>query len=496
MSTTRLSMRGVRKSFGPTLALAGVDLEVAPGDVHALVGENGAGKSTLMKVLSGALQPDAGDLLLDGARYAPATTLDAARAGVAMVYQELSLVPHLGAADNIVLGRERSRYGLLSRSRARRLATEALATLGHDDIDLDRPVRDLPVAVQQVVELARAMAHADARVLILDEPTSSLGAHDVERLFVTIRRLRHRGVSVIYISHILEEVLRIADRYTVLRDGRTVGGGATEGASAATIVSLMAGRDIGDVFPRSARTPGAVRLEVRELQGQPLPRAATLELRAGEVLGIAGLVGAGRTELLRAVFGLAAVRRGKVRVAAYGGPGSPWHRLAQGVSLLSEDRKGEGLAVNLSVADNVTLSRLSGLGPARLIFRSRQDAAASKWIERLHIRTPSPRQAAWQLSGGNQQKVAFARLLHHDADVLLLDEPTRGIDVASKTQIYELIDRLAAQGKAILMVSSYVPELIGVCDRVAVMARGVLGPCRPVSTLTEHGLLMEAMGQA
>jgi len=489
-------MRGVRKSFGPTLALAGVDLEVAPGEVHALVGENGAGKSTLVKVLSGAVRPDAGDLLLDGARYAPATTLDAARAGVAMVYQELSLVPHLGAADNIALGREATRFGLLDRRRSRGMASEAMAALGHGDIDLDRPVRTLPVAIQQVVEIARAMSQTGARVLILDEPTSSLGAHDVGRLFAIIDRLRNAGVSVIYISHVLEEVLKISDRYTVLRDGATVGSAAAAGASASAIVSLMTGREVGKVFPRSARTPGAVRLEVHDLEGHPLPRAATLELRGGEVLGIAGLVGAGRTELLRAVFGLAAVRRGEVRVAAYGGPGSPWHRLSQGVGLLSEDRKGEGLAVNMSVADNVTLSRLSGLGPARLILPSRQDAAAGRWIDRLRIRTPSPRQAAWQLSGGNQQKVAFARLLHHDADVLLLDEPTRGIDVGSKAEIYEWIDRLAAQGKAVLMVSSYVPELIGVCDRVAVMARGVLGPARPVSALTEHGVLMEAMGQA
>ncbi len=489
-------MRGVGKSFGPTRALAGVDLDVGPGEVHALVGENGAGKSTLMKVLSGAVQPDAGEVLLDGNRYAPATPLDAARAGVAMVYQELSLVPHLGATDNIVLGRETARHGLLDRAASRRIAREAMSALGHDDIDLDQPVRDLPVAIQQVVEIARAMSQSNARVLILDEPTSSLTADDVERLFAIIRRVRDRGLSVIYISHVLEEVLHIGDRYTVLRDGATVGGGPTAGASSTAIVSLMAGRDISQVFPRSRRTPGPVRLAVRELEGRPLPRSATLELRAGEVLGIAGLIGAGRTELLRAVFGLAAVRSGEVRVAAYGGAGSPWQRLSQGVGLLSEDRKGEGLAVNMSVADNLTLSRLSGLGPARLILRSRQDAAANEWIERLGIRTPGPRQAAWQLSGGNQQKVALARLLYHDAQVLLLDEPTRGIDVASKAQIYELIDRMALQGKAVLMVSSWVPELLGVCDRVAVMTRGVLGAARPAADLTEHAVLLEAMGQA
>jgi ribose transport system ATP-binding protein len=492
----RLSIRGVRKSFGATRALAGVDLEVLPGEVHALVGENGAGKSTLMKVLSGALQPDGGEVRLDGAPYAPANPTDAAARGVAMVYQELSVVPHLGAADNILLGRETSRRGFLDAAHSRTVARQALAALGHGDIDLARPMRRLPIAVQQVVEVARAISRADARVLILDEPTSSLAADDVARLFEMIGRLSGAGVSVIYISHVLEEVLRVAHRYTVLRDGASVGGGRVEGASPATIVSLMAGREISRAFPRSPRTPGRIVLELSGLEGDPLPRGASLDLRAGEVVGIAGLVGAGRTELLRAVFGLAPVRRGTVRVGAVGGPGSPWQRLAQGIGLLSEDRKGEGLALNMSVADNLTLSRLSGLGPGRFILPSRQDAAARTWIERLGIRTPGPRRAAWQLSGGNQQKVALARLLHHDVDVLLLDEPTRGIDVASKTQVYEIVDRLASQGKAVLMVSSYVPELLGVCDRVAIMARGTLGPARPAADLTEHAVLMEAMGQA
>jgi ribose transport system ATP-binding protein len=492
----RLLVRGLRKSFGPTRALAGVDFETAPGEVHALVGENGAGKSTLVKILAGALRPDGGELELDGAPYRPSGPLDAAARGVAMVYQELSLVPHLNAAENVLLGREPVRRGLIAWDQVRATAATALAALGHPDVDLDVPVRRLPVATQQVIEIARAISRPHTRVLILDEPTSSLARDDVDRLFGTVARLRTEGLSIVYISHVLEEVLAVADRVTVLRDGATVGGGPVAGLSPAAMVSMMAGRDVSAVFPRSKRTAGPVVLEVQALSGIDKPAAADLELRAGEILGIGGLVGSGRTELLRAIFGLDPVRRGEVRVHAFASPGSPWQRLADGVGLLSEDRKGEGLALALSVADNLTLSKLSGLGPPGFVLPRRQAAAAGEWIGRLGIRTPSPAQPVRHLSGGNQQKVALGRLLYHDVDVLLLDEPTRGIDVASKAQIYELIDRLARSGKAVLLVSSYLPELLGVCDRVAVMTRGRLGPPRPVAELTEHGVLMEAMGQS
>jgi ribose transport system ATP-binding protein len=492
----RLRVRRLRKSFGPTRALAGVDFDVAPGEVHALVGENGAGKSTLVKLLAGALAPDGGEVELDGRAYRPSGPLDAAARGVAMVYQELSLVPHLGAAENVLLGREPVRRGLVARGAMRTTAAAALAMLGHPDVDLDVPVRRLPIAVQQVIEIARAVSRPHARVLILDEPTSSLTRSDVDRLFATMARLRADGLSIVYISHVLEEVLAVADRVTVLRDGATAGSGPVSGMTASAMVSMMAGRDVAEIFPRSTRTAGPTILAVRDLAGVERPLSAAFELRAGEILGIGGLVGSGRTELLRAIFGLDPVRRGSVRVRALSGPASPWRRLAEGVGLLSEDRKGEGLALSLSIADNLTLSRLSGLGPPGFVLPRRQAAAAGEWIGRLGIRTASPAQPVGQLSGGNQQKVALARLLYHDVDVLLLDEPTRGIDVASKAQIYDLIDRLAGAGKAVLMVSSYLPELLGVCDRVAVMTRGQLGPARPAAELTEHGVLMEAMGQS
>jgi ribose transport system ATP-binding protein len=511
-------MQGVCKQFGATVALVDVDLSVDRGEVLALVGENGAGKSTLMKVLSGAYQPDEGKMWLSGQPYHPRSPLEARRAGVAMIYQELSLVPHLTVAENIMLGLEPQRGLLLDWAAMRRQAAEAMAQVGHPDVPLDTPVGRLSVAEQQLVEIARAVA-IGSRVLVLDEPTSSLPRRDIARLFTLVRRLKEQGHAIIYISHFLEEVKEISDRYTVLRDGRSVGGGQTASAAQDQIISQMVGRRVDDLYPRSRRTPGEVVLEVRDLGGLAKPRSATLALRRGEVLGIAGLVGAGRTELLRAIFGLDAVRRGEVRVAfrrqgewAIGresdkaGPAvsprrpvahsptrplahSPQRRWAQGVGMVSEDRKTEGLALGLSVTDNLTLTRLPALlSPARL------DREARQWADRLAVRSRGMRQCVGDLSGGNQQKVALARLLYHDADVLLLDEPTRGIDVGSKAQIYRVIDELACRGKAVLMVSNYLPELLGVCDRIAVMCRGVLGPARPVEEVDEHQLMLEAIG--
>jgi ribose transport system ATP-binding protein len=492
-ATPRFDMRGVKKAFGPTVALDGVDFAVRSGEVCALVGQNGAGKSTLMAILSGALAPDAGAMRLDGAPYAPRQPLDARRAGVAMIYQELSLAPHLTVMENIVLGVEPSRFGIVRRDRVRAIAAGALAELGHDDIAADAIVGDLSPASQQLVEIARALA-SGCRVLVLDEPTSSLGHDDARQLFALIDRLKRQGLAIVYISHFIEEVKAVSDRFVVLRDGRNAGEGTTAETPSDRIVALMVGRSVSELYARRARAAADVVLTVDALS----PGSATFELRRGEILGIAGLLGAGRTRLLRAIFGLEPVRGGRITVAAYSGAATPADRWRQGMGMLSEDRAGEGLAVGLSVADNVTASRLDGLGPAGLVFPSRQDAAATRWIDRLAIRCGGPHRAVAELSGGNQQKVAIARLLHHDVDVLVLDEPTRGIDVASKAQIYDLVDGLVstaqASPKAVLLVSSYLPELLGVCDRIAVMSRGRLGPARPVGEWNEHSLLMAASG--
>ena len=479
-------MRGIEKSFGATRALDGVTLEVQPGEVVALVGQNGAGKSTLMSVLSGALRPDAGEMLLDGAPFAPRTPLEARRAGVAMIYQELSLAPHLTVMENVVLGMEPARAGLVRWGSVRSATQDVLAQLHHLEILPHAEVASLSVAQQQLVEIARALA-GSCRVLVLDEPTSSLAQADVQRLFELVARLKQQGHAVVYISHFLEEVKQVADRYVVLRDGRNVGGGPIAGASTREIVSLMVGRAVEELYPRSPRETGEALLELQDFgAGQ-----ASLTLRRGEVLGIAGLLGAGRTRLLRGIFGLTPVREGRIRVGAYQGPHSPAQRWREGVGFLSEDRKEEGLALGLSLADNLTLSRL----PA-LVSPSEQQAAAARFIERLGIRCGGPAQQVRELSGGNQQKVALARLLHHDVELLLLDEPTRGIDVASKAHIYGLIDQLVAGGKAVLLVSSYFPELLGLCDRIAVMCRNRLLPPRPAAEWSEHLLILESAGAA
>ncbi len=488
----RIEMTGLRKAFGATAALDGVDLSVAAGEVHALIGENGAGKSTLMKVLSGVYQPDAGRMLLDGEPYAPADPLEARRRGVVMVYQELALAPHLSVANNILLGVEPARRGWIGRRRLEESARRSLDALGHREIALHVPVSRLSVGAQQLVELARALV-LDARVVVLDEPTSSLPAADVERLFQVIGRLRERGVSVIYISHFLEEVGRIADRFTVLRDGRSVGGGRIGEAEQSGIIEMMVGRRLTEMFPRLPHATGDPLLELEGLAA-PGVESASLVLRRGEILGVAGLIGSGRTELLRAIFGLLPVRGGSVKIARFSGPAPPPERLAQGVGLLSEDRKGEGLAQSLSLVDNLTLSNLKPYSRYGWLDRGARLRAAAAWMEKLSIRAPGPAAPVAGLSGGNQQKVALARLLHHDCDVLLLDEPTRGIDVGSKAQIYELIGKLAQAGKAILFVSSYLPELLGICDTIAVMCRGRLGEKAPAETWTQHSLLTAALG--
>jgi ribose transport system ATP-binding protein len=489
-----LELDGIVKSFGATVALDGVSLGIRAGEVHALIGENGAGKTTLMNVLAGAFPPDRGTMRIAGAPYRPASPRHARAAGVALIHQELSLFPHLTVTENVLVGLESARFGWLDARENRRRALAVLEAFPHPEIRPETRVADLPIAARQVVEICRAIA-ADARVVLMDEPTSSLQGEDVRRLFALVRRLRERGTAVVYISHFLEEVREVAERYTVLRDGRSVSTGDLGSTTDETLIAHMVGRAMGELFPARRRTDdGAVVLEVRGLRS-PVLRGVDLDLRAGEVLGIAGLTGSGRTELVRALFGLDPPAAGEVRLrgrSREAAAARPPARLADGVGYLSEDRKGEGLAVRMSIADNVTLSRLAVLARRGWLDVSRQALRAAECMRAMAVRASSPLQPVESLSGGNQQKVALARLVHQDADVLLLDEPTRGIDIGSKAQVYAAIARWAEDGKAVLLVSSYLPELFGLCDRLAVMCRGRLSPVRPVADWTPEGVIQAA----
>ena len=488
-----LQMREIAKSFGATRALRGVSLDVQAGRVLSLIGENGAGKSTLMKVLSGAHAPDAGTMTLEGKPYTPVGPNDARLAGVGMIYQELNLAPDLSVEDNIMLGQERSRAGMLRRREQRKLVRDALEMLGHPELRPDVCVGQLSLGVQQLVEIARALV-SDARVIVFDEPTSSLTQHDVEQLFRVIGRLKESGIGIVYISHFLEEIREVCDCYTVLRDGESVGSGELDGVSNDEIVSLMVGRSVEELFPSVPHAPGETILTIDALSGVSMPWDVSLEVRRGEILGVSGLVGAGRTELLRCLFGLDAVRSGKVKVGKFAPAASPRARIRAGLGLVSEDRKTEGLAQSRTIADNITYSRLEPYSVGGWLNLRKRRQAVEEWMGRLHVKAASQDQPVQELSGGNQQKVALARVMHQDAAVLLLDEPTRGIDVGTKSEIYRLMGEQAAAGKAIVFVSSYLTELLAVCDRVAVMARGRLREVRPREAWTEEAVMSVAIG--
>lgn len=487
-----LRMQGISKRFGATQALKDVALAAYRGEVVALIGENGAGKSTLMKVLSGAHAADSGSMELDGAPFQPTGPHAAREAGVAIVYQELNLAPDLSVEDNIMLGVEDRRLGLVNRRTQRRKVAEVLERLGHPDLTPDRRVGTLSIGAQQLVEIARALV-SEAQVVVFDEPTSSLPQQDVKRLFDIIRRLQSQGIAIIYISHFLEEIREVADRYVVLRDGEPAGVGRLTETDDDSIVSLMVGRSVDTLFPNVPHEPGEPVLRVRELSGPQMPTDVSFDVRSGEIFGLFGLVGAGRTETLRCLFGLDRMRSGVVTIHDQDYAPTPAARIRGGLGFVCEDRKGEGLAQSMSIVDNLTLSRLDPYCTAGLLNLRQRHATAGHWMEQLSVKAKNATQTISNLSGGNQQKVAIARVLHQDANVLLLDEPTRGIDVATKAEIYRLIGELAAAGKTIVFVSSYLPELISVCDTIGVMSRGRLREVRPTQDWNENEILSTAV---
>jgi len=490
-----LSMRQVTKCFGATIALQEADFEVRSGEVHALIGENGAGKSTLVKVLAGVFPPDAGEMILDGRSYRPATPAKAQDRGIAMIYQERNLAPDLSVEANIMLGLEpTNRLGFLKKDHIRQQVGQAKAALNHTDIPLDIPVRRLGAGQQQLVEIAKTLV-TDARLIVFDEPTSSLSSKDAEQLFSTITRLKEKGLGIIYISHFLEEIKAISDCYTILRDGRTVKTGQTAAADLSSLITGMTGRPVETLYPRIPHDIGPPVLKLHGLTGRRLPANVDLELWRGEIMGLFWLVGAGRTELLRALYGLDPIKTGRVTIGTLQGPAPmPNDRIRQGLGMLSEDRHHEGLAQDQSIEDNMMYGRMAPFTRYGLLGRREMKKRVNNWVKKMHIRVRDIGRPVRHLSGGNQQKVAMARLLHWDVDILLLDEPTRGIDIASKTVMYQLIGELAAQGKTVLFVSSYLSELLGVCDRISVMHRGILSPPMDTDGLDEHRVMSIATG--
>ena len=453
-----LSARDITKSFTGVKALDGVDFDVRSGEVHVLLGENGAGKSTMVKVLAGVHAPDGG------------TVERSPGARLAVIHQELALVPRLSVAENLFLGRPPRRFGLVDRARMRQRAAGLLERVGLA-VDPDTPVADLGVAQRQMVGIARAL-DLDAQVLVLDEPTAVLTGAETDRLLGIMAGLRRQGVGLVFITHHLDEVRRIADRVTVLRDGRGVGV-LPGNASVGRMVELMVGRAIAEQYPRRRRDPGEVLLRVDGLTRAGAFRDVSFQVRAGEVVGVAGLVGAGRTEVVRAVFGADRYDSGRVEVA---GRALPRHdvraALRAGLGLVPEDRKGQGLVLPSTVGDNLGLVTLRGTARAGLVDRAGQRRRARDIADRLRIRSAGLDQGVRELSGGNQQKVVIGKWLLADPKVLVLDEPTRGVDVGAKVEIYELVNRMTAAGRAVLLVSSDLPEVIGMSDRVVVMAHG------------------------
>jgi len=490
-----LQMRGISKRYPGARALDNASLDVRAGEVLVLLGENGAGKSTLMKVLSGAVRADEGEILLDGSPVDLGSPLRARRLGISTIYQELSLVPHLSVAENIFLGKTPTRWaGVVDSRRMRADARRILDGLGVS-IDCDAPIHSLRLAQQQMVEVARALSD-DARILVMDEPSSALSQREVAELFATIERLTSKGVAVVYISHRMDEVFRIGDRVTVLRDGRHVATRRIAEVTAAELVRLMADREVADHYPRREHMVGEELLRVDRLHGGGL-KDISFVLRRGEILGIAGLVGAGRTRLARAIVGADSVP--ERRIIVRGTPvriDSPADAARAGIGFLPEDRKQQGLVLRLSVERNVSLSHLGALARLGVLDRAKERGEAEDAIAGLRIRTPGPDQIVLNLSGGNQQKVVLAKWLAAHASILIFDEPTRGIDVAAKQEIYLLMNRLVENGAGLIMISSDLPEVLGMSDRILVMRGGQVARELAARDATDAAVLQAALGVA
>ena len=496
MTTTAplLQMREICKRFPGVQALQDAELEVEAGEVHVLLGENGAGKSTLMKVLCGQHRKDSGNMTLAGETLEPTTPLEAEQHGLIMIHQELNLVPGLTVAENIFLGHETTSMGFTRQNAMRDESRQLLQRL-RCDVDPDTPTNQLSVAQQQLVEIARALREK-ARLLVMDEPTAALSDTEIEALFEVIRSLGEDGVPVIYISHRLNEILEIGHRVTVMRDGRTVATRQAKTTDLDELIRLMVGRTIAEQIPKRDVPIGEVVLQVEGLARAGELSPVNLSIHAGEIVGVAGLMGSGRTELARAIFGADPVDAGSIRIAGQELSGQdPAASIAAGIGFITEDRKQQGLILLRSVAENITLTSLDDFAHGGWLDLRQERQMAQTLVEKLDIRAASLEQRAVDLSGGNQQKVVLGRWLAARCRVLLFDEPTRGIDVGSKAEIYSLIGDLVEQGVAIMLISSELPELLGLADRVAVMHEGSLQGILPRARATQQRILTLALGQ-
>ncbi len=498
MPAPLLEMRGIGKSFPGVRALSDVSLTLSSGEVLVLVGENGAGKSTLMKILAGALQADEGEIRIDGSPVRVATPQEAQRLGIGMIYQEFTLVPQLTIPENVALGAEPTKGGLIERGAVRARAKSALAELGLE-LPLDVPVSKLSVGQQQIVEIAKVLARS-ARIIVMDEPTAALSDREIERLFAIVRRLRAAGAGIIYISHRMEELSRIADRVAVMRDGKIVETRIAGDFPAGEIVQAMVGRRLEAHFPELAGVlPEApARLDVRHLTRAPAVNDVSFSVRAGEIVGLAGLIGAGRTEILRAIAGADVRGGGEVLVDGKAVPnGRIGDAIAAGIAFITEDRKSQGLVLGMTVRENVTLAHLASFVDRDLLIDvARERSATTRMIGELRIRTPSTEQLVRNLSGGTQQKVVLAKWLLGNARVFLFDEPTRGIDVGAKAEIYKIMLDLAARGAAIVMVSSDLPEALGMAHRILVVRDGRIAAEFTGAAATPDKVIAVATGAA
>jgi ribose transport system ATP-binding protein len=487
-------MQGIGKAFGPVHVLEGVDFRIGAGEIHALMGENGAGKSTLMKILCGVYQADAGKILIDGNAARIRSTVDAERAGIAIIHQELNLIPQLTVMENLFLGREPSRFGIVDSAKMRRDARKWLDMVGARDIHPQTEAGQLSIGRQQLVEIAKALS-LDARVVVMDEPTAALTDREIDTLFEIMLSLKSRGVAIVYVSHRMEEIFRICDKISVLRDGHFVGERAIRDTGFDEIVRLMVGRELGERFPKRRHKPGAVRLQVKDLADEGNIEGVTFDVRAGEVVGIAGLMGAGRSEVLRTLFG--ANRRTAGTVTLDGKPldvRDASSAIAAGIGFVTEDRKGQGLVLGMSVRENATLVHLDSYAKLGFVDSKAERAAVDSLIEQLRVRTRDAELDVKSLSGGNQQKVVFAKWLARPPKVLLLDEPTRGVDVGGKAEIYTIINQLAERGVAIVMVSSELPEVLAMSDRILVMHQGRQSGLFDAEGATQERIMTAAAG--